>query len=159
MAGVLLRMICPTDNANLAASTLFSLVPNNGLQVRGYSKGCSTLKFSTGVFAAASLSGAVANPPRSSEKKVYEVVLKQAALLKEQKKERILDVITGNDQAESMSRGDLLNGAYNRCGEVCAEYAKTFYLGICSLSLFLVFVYYKSTTLHCYMRISLLFCY
>ncbi|KAJ6736069.1 BIFUNCTIONAL LYCOPENE CYCLASE/PHYTOENE SYNTHASE [Salix viminalis] len=129
MAGALLRVICPTENASFSAPTLFSLVPKNGSQVRGYSTVCSRLKFSTGVFAAASLSSVVANPPGSSEKKVYEVVLKQAALVKEQKKEKILDVITGNDQAESMTRGDLLNGAYNRCGEVCAEYAKTFYLG------------------------------
>ncbi|KAJ6773938.1 BIFUNCTIONAL LYCOPENE CYCLASE/PHYTOENE SYNTHASE [Salix purpurea] len=129
MAGALLRVICPTENASFAAPTLFSSVPKNGSQGRGYSTVCSRLKFSTGVFAAASLSSVVANPPGSSEKKVYEVVLKQAALVKEQKKEKILDVITGNDQAESMTRGDLLNGAYNRCGEVCAEYAKTFYLG------------------------------
>ncbi|KAG5246168.1 hypothetical protein OIU76_001655 [Salix suchowensis] len=129
MAGAMLRVICPTENASFAAPTLFSLVPKNGSQVRGYSTVCSRLKFSTGVSAAASLSSLVANPPGSSEKKVYEVVLKQAALVKEQKKEKILDVITGNDQAESMTRGDLLNGAYNRCGEVCAEYAKTFYLG------------------------------
>lgn len=47
---------------------------------------CSRLKFSTGVFATASLSSVVANPPRSSEERVYEVVLKQAALVKEQKK-------------------------------------------------------------------------
>jgi phytoene synthase len=87
----------------------------------------------------------VANPPRSSEEKVYEVVLKQAALVREQKKERISDVVAGNDQAESMTRGDLLNGAYNRCGDVCAEYAKTFYLGICSLSLLLVCVYYNTS--------------
>ncbi|KAG5221695.1 phytoene synthase [Salix suchowensis] len=128
MAGAMLRVICPTENASFAAPTLFSLVPKNGSQVRGYSTVCSRLKFSTGVSAAASLSSLVANPPGSSEKKVYEVVLKQAALVKEEKR-KILDVITGNDQAESMTRGDLLNGAYNRCGEVCAEYAKTFYLG------------------------------
>jgi phytoene synthase len=28
------------------------------------------------------------------------------------------------------SNVDVLNSAYDRCGEVCAEYAKTFYLGI-----------------------------
>jgi len=145
MAGVLLWVICPTENASFATSSLLSLVPKSGSQVRRYSKVCSRLKFSTGVFAAASLSSVVANPPRSSVEKVYEVVLKQAALVREQKKERISDVVAGNDQAESMSRGDLLNGAYNRCGDVCAEYAKTFYLGICSLSLLLVCVYYNTS--------------
>ncbi|KAJ6391949.1 hypothetical protein OIU77_025832 [Salix suchowensis] len=130
MAGVLLWVICPKENASFSATTLYSLVPRNRLQARSYnSKGCSRLKSSTGVYAAASLSSAVSNPPRSSTERVYEVVLKQAALVKEQKKERALDVGKENDQTESMTRGDLLNGAYDRCGEVCAEYAKTFYLG------------------------------
>ncbi|KAJ6335956.1 hypothetical protein OIU78_012538 [Salix suchowensis] len=85
MAGVLLWVICPKENASFSATTLYSLVPRNRLQARSYnSKGCSRLKSSTGVYAAASLSSAVANPPRSSAEKVY---------------------------------------------EVCAEYAKTFYLG------------------------------
>ncbi|KAG5222733.1 phytoene synthase [Salix suchowensis] len=119
MAGAMLRVICPTENASFAAPTLFSLVPKNGSQVRGYSTVCSRLKFSTGVSAAASLSSLVANPPGSSEKKVYEVVLKQAALVKEQKKEKILDYDSWGSA----------KWAYNRCGEVCAEYAKTFYLG------------------------------
>ncbi|KAK4758884.1 hypothetical protein SAY87_020185 [Trapa incisa] len=72
------------------------------------------------------ISSAVASPAlRTSEEKVYEVVMKQAALVREQRKER-------NKAAEMMdgfSNLDLLNEAYDRCGEVCAEYAKTFYLG------------------------------
>ncbi|KAI5597229.1 hypothetical protein POPTR_002G056800v4 [Populus trichocarpa] len=130
MSGALLWVICPKENAGFAATTSYSLVPKIRAQVRSHnSKGCSRLNFSSGVFAAASLSSAVANPPRSSVEKVYEVVLKQAALVKEQKKERALDVRKEKGQTDSMTRGDLLNGAYNRCGEVCAEYAKTFYLG------------------------------
>ncbi|WOL04849.1 phytoene synthase 2, chloroplastic [Canna indica] len=63
----------------------------------------------------------------SSEQKVYDVVLKQAELVKKQLKssttlELKLDVLI----PESLS---LLKEAYDRCGEVCAEYAKTFYLG------------------------------
>ncbi|CAI9763501.1 unnamed protein product [Fraxinus pennsylvanica] len=63
----------------------------------------------------------------TSEQKVYDVVLKQAALVKRQ--------LRSNDNLEvkpdivlpgSLS---LLSEAYDRCGEVCAEYAKTFYLG------------------------------
>ncbi|RWR81920.1 phytoene synthase 2, chloroplastic-like protein [Cinnamomum micranthum f. kanehirae] len=70
------------------------------------------------------LSSAVANPYRSSEEMVYDVVLKQAALVKDQR--RLLDSGTSS---EAMTNPTLLNEAYDRCGEVCAEYAKTFYLG------------------------------
>lgn len=65
----------------------------------------------------------------SSEQKVYHVVLKQAALIEDQKRRRSaasLDV-----KADKVVPGTLclLKEAYDRCGEVCAEYAKTFYLG------------------------------
>lgn len=83
--------------------------------------------FSCGVLAS---SAAVANPSRSSEERVYEVVLKQAALVREPKRERerALDW-EKTIQTERISDGNLLAEAYSRCGEVCAEYAKTFYLG------------------------------
>lgn len=63
----------------------------------------------------------------SSEKKVYEVVLKQAALVKRH-------LISTDDiqvKPDIVLPGNLglLSEAYDRCGEVCAEYAKTFYLG------------------------------
>ncbi|MCD7446435.1 Syntaxin-like protein psy1 [Datura stramonium] len=63
----------------------------------------------------------------SSEKKVYDVVLKQAALVKRQ-------LISTDDlqvKPDIVVPGNLglLSEAYDRCGEVCAEYAKTFYLG------------------------------
>lgn len=62
----------------------------------------------------------------SLEQRVYDVVLKRANLVKEHQKSDGLDVkldivLPGTQQ--------MLNEAYNRCGEVCAEYAKTFYLG------------------------------
>ncbi|GKV00256.1 hypothetical protein SLEP1_g12978 [Rubroshorea leprosula] len=63
----------------------------------------------------------------SSEEKVYNVVLKQAALVKKQVRSTgDLDV-----KPEIVVPGtlSLLSEAYDRCGEVCAEYAKTFYLG------------------------------
>ncbi|KAG5622969.1 hypothetical protein H5410_008187 [Solanum commersonii] len=64
----------------------------------------------------------------SSEKKVYEVVLKQAALVK-----RHListeDIEVKPDVVVVPGNLGLLSEAYDRCGEVCAEYAKTFYLG------------------------------
>nr|QMU23688.1 phytoene synthase 1 [Eleocharis dulcis] len=59
----------------------------------------------------------------SYEEMVYAVVLKQAALTK---RERISRGVL--DESVPLS-GDLLSDAYERCGEVCAEYAKTFYLG------------------------------
>lgn len=67
----------------------------------------------------------VASPWRSSEERVYEVVLKQAALVKEQRERRML----GTTEVPVPMDWGLLNEAYDRCGEVCAEYAKTFYLG------------------------------
>ncbi|KAJ0963879.1 hypothetical protein J5N97_029001 [Dioscorea zingiberensis] len=77
------------------------------------------------------LSSLVANPAGevviSSEKKVYDVVLKQAALVKDQKRsDTAVDVKPDMVVPGTMY---LLKEAYDRCGEVCAEYAKTFYLG------------------------------
>ncbi|XP_057842370.1 phytoene synthase 2, chloroplastic [Cryptomeria japonica] len=65
-------------------------------------------------------------PMLSSEKKVYDVVLKQAALVKKGEKSRLLDVKPDLVPAGTLQ---ILNEAYERCREVCAEYAKTFYLG------------------------------
>lgn len=63
----------------------------------------------------------------SSEKRVYDVVLKQAALVKEQlRSDTVLDA---KPEVALPGNLHLLNEAYDRCGEVCAVYAKTFYLG------------------------------
>ncbi|KAK9265984.1 hypothetical protein L1049_007379 [Liquidambar formosana] len=115
MSGVLLWVICPRENG----SSLLSLIPRNGTRTRS-SRLCSRLNFSN-------ISAAVANPSRSSEEKVHEVVLKQAALVREPRTERAQDLRRGD--TDDLSNWDLLNEAYDRCGEVCAEYAKTFYLG------------------------------
>ncbi|XP_022985309.1 phytoene synthase 2, chloroplastic-like isoform X1 [Cucurbita maxima] len=92
--------------------------------------GCKRLsRFCGGVWGS---SAVVANPSRSAEERVYEVVLKQAALVREPRKdrERGLDWEKTIENEGSISDdGNLLNEAYARCGEVCAEYAKTFYLG------------------------------
>nr|QQR34459.1 chloroplast phytoene synthase 2 [Capsicum annuum] len=63
----------------------------------------------------------------SSEKKVYDVVLKQAALVKRQL--RSPDDLEVKPDIVLPGNLGLLSEAYDRCGEVCAEYAKTFYLG------------------------------
>ncbi|KAK1410592.1 hypothetical protein QVD17_37129 [Tagetes erecta] len=77
------------------------------------------------------VSRVVANPTGelalSSEQLVYNVVLKQAALVKEQIKAKE-DNEAKPDIVLPVTLG-LLSEAYDRCGEVCAEYAKTFYLG------------------------------
>ncbi|XP_020079811.1 phytoene synthase 2, chloroplastic-like [Ananas comosus] len=72
------------------------------------------------------LSSLVANPAGEvAVKKVYDVVLKQAALVKRQ--------LRSNADVKpdlAFPRTDsLLKEAYDRCREVCEEYAKTFYLG------------------------------
>jgi 15-cis-phytoene synthase len=65
----------------------------------------------------------------ASEQKVYDVVLRQAALLKRQLRTQAppLDVRPRQDLQEIPRNG--LKEAYHRCGDICEEYAKTFYLG------------------------------
>uniref|UniRef100_A0ACD5ZXK5 Uncharacterized protein n=1 Tax=Avena sativa TaxID=4498 RepID=A0ACD5ZXK5_AVESA len=69
----------------------------------------------------------------ATEEAVYEVVLRQAALVEElQGKKRTRDAGTRRwreEEQEAELGWGLLGDAYERCGEVCAEYAKTFYLG------------------------------
>ncbi|XP_039049702.1 phytoene synthase 2, chloroplastic-like isoform X2 [Hibiscus syriacus] len=116
MAGVILWMVCPKGNA----TALLSLIPRGGKKPKKRSfRGVSAI------------SGAVANPVRSSEQRVYDVVLKQAALVKEQRGKKALDLEKTSEKTDGFTDWDLLNEAYDRCGEVCAEYAKTFYLVWC----------------------------
>ncbi|OIT34597.1 bifunctional 15-cis-phytoene synthase, chromoplastic [Nicotiana attenuata] len=63
----------------------------------------------------------------TSEQKVYDVVLKQAALVKRQL--RSTDDLEVKPEIPLPRNLSLLSEAYDRCSEVCAEYAKTFYLG------------------------------
>lgn len=99
----------------------------------------------------AAISSVFADPLRSSaatssEERVYEVVLKQAALVKTKRKSDKRGVVERDERSRGIlinegdfSNGDLLSAAYDRCGEVCAEYAKTFYLGMCTLR-FLIYL-------------------
>ncbi|KAH7291861.1 hypothetical protein KP509_29G038900 [Ceratopteris richardii] len=77
---------------------------------------------------------------RSSEQRVYDVVLKQAALMARRIAQNSVETPLLVQEVERGSRAipldlsmplspELLKEAYARCGEVCAEYAKTFYLG------------------------------
>jgi len=78
------------------------------------------------------LSNVLANPTAgevavSSEQKVYDVVLKQASLVK--RKLSSTGELEVKPEIVLPGNLSLLSEAYDRCGEICAEYAKTFYLG------------------------------
>ncbi|XXG65807.1 hypothetical protein AAC387_Pa05g3421 [Persea americana] len=125
MSAVFLRVVSPRETGrssypwSSSSSSVMSFIGRDGGGKRRNWVRC--LNYWSGFSV---LSSAVANPYRSSEEMVYDVVLKQAALVKEQR--RLLDSGTSS---EAMTNPTLLNEAYDRCGEVCAEYAKTFYLG------------------------------
>jgi len=65
----------------------------------------------------------------SAEQKVYEAVAKQVAIVEREqsRSRRYLDDV--RPDLTPVSSLEILEDAYVRCGEVCAEYAKTFYLG------------------------------
>ncbi|KAE8798344.1 phytoene synthase 2, chloroplastic-like [Hordeum vulgare] len=69
----------------------------------------------------------------ATEEAVYEVVLRQAALVGDLQVRRREARRWRDEQMEQEGDAELgwglLGDAYDRCGEVCAEYAKTFYLG------------------------------
>ncbi|XP_030520131.2 phytoene synthase 2, chloroplastic-like [Rhodamnia argentea] len=120
MSGVLLWVVGPKGNA----ASLFNLEPRTSKKQRAL-RSYPRVRV---VSVVSAVSSSVASPSRSSVDRVYEVVLKQAALVREQRREKALDV-KKPEEAEGLTGSDLLNTAYERCGEVCAEYAKTFYLG------------------------------
>ncbi|KAL8476586.1 hypothetical protein ACS0TY_029036 [Phlomoides rotata] len=102
-----------------------------------YRKACSRRSRLTNGSSVCVMSNVVAEPAGeiglSSEQKVYDVVVKQAALVKRELK---------SSSDTNMKRGIILPGsvsvlgeAYDRCRQVCAEYAKTFYLGLNPLPL------------------------
>ena len=78
-------------------------------------------------------SSLVANPAgevaMSAEQKVYDVVLKQAALVEDQMRSSRTSSVDVKPDIVVPGTLYLLRDAYDRCGKVCAEYAKTFYLG------------------------------
>ncbi|EXB53665.1 Phytoene synthase [Morus notabilis] len=138
MSSGVLWGVCPKETTTTTTLLLSRLVNRNGVPIRR-SKTCSFSSSSSSK--ALAFSGTVATPARSSEEKVYQVVLKQAALVREQSISNNNGNITHNkDKAlhfnptvetttDESTNWDLLKDAFNRCGEVCAEYAKTFYLG------------------------------
>ncbi|XP_027368130.1 phytoene synthase 2, chloroplastic-like isoform X2 [Abrus precatorius] len=126
MSSVVLWVSCGAiENVNSLVGLAWSSSSCSARTQRRF-KPCYRISFASG--ASAFSSAVVAEPSRSSVERVYEVVLRQAALVKEQSK-RALDLDKPIEDDFANSNGDLLNAAYDRCGEVCAEYAKTFYLG------------------------------
>jgi 15-cis-phytoene synthase len=65
----------------------------------------------------------------ASEETVYAVVLRQAALVEEAAAAGTARKGRWAEEDAGLPGWGLLADAYDRCGEVCAEYAKTFYLG------------------------------
>ncbi|CAM0948642.1 unnamed protein product [Alopecurus aequalis] len=92
------------------------------------------LSWRTRARAARARASLVATAPArtATEEAVYEVVLRQAALVEELQGRRAKEAgrrrWREEEQDAELGWG-LLGDAYDRCGEVCAEYAKTFYLG------------------------------
>ncbi|KAG6546836.1 hypothetical protein Mapa_011689 [Marchantia paleacea] len=67
-------------------------------------------------------------PMLSVEQKVSDVVAKQASMLDEHEQQQQRKGMVEH-AGSSITQSELLRDAYDRCGEVCAEYAKTFNLG------------------------------
>ena len=127
MSTLPLCVVCPNEiNASLFSSSLSSFfIPRNGIQRRLQIITCR-LKFPTGFSAA----NANENPSRSSQEKVYEVVLKQASLMREQKiKIRDVNRALHLKMPVKSTTDGLLNMAYYRCRDVCSRYHNS-YLGI-----------------------------
>lgn len=114
MSGSVLGLVSPVHTKSLAT-------PSYGWGIRR--RNCSASSSVSVAVSATLIATAGPRSYESYEEMVYEVVLKQAALTKKERSNRgVLD--------ESVPLSwDLLSDAYERCGEVCAEYAKTFYLG------------------------------
>jgi hypothetical protein len=65
--------------------------------------------------------------------RVYEAVAKQVAIVeREQSRGRQSPLVDVRPDLTPVTTAEMLQEAYTRCGEVCAEYAKTFYLGTTS---------------------------
>eukprot|EP00271_Cylindrocystis_brebissonii_P006956 TRINITY_DN19941_c0_g1_i1.p1 TRINITY_DN19941_c0_g1~~TRINITY_DN19941_c0_g1_i1.p1 ORF type:complete len:459 (-),score=55.54 TRINITY_DN19941_c0_g1_i1:1151-2527(-) len=67
--------------------------------------------------------GLILTPYRTAEERIHEAVVKEAASV--ERASSLADV----KALGSLSSPEVIDDAYTRCGEVCAEYAKTFYLG------------------------------
>lgn len=101
-----------------------NLVPNERINRGGGKQTNNGRKFSVRSAILATPSG---ERTMTSEQMVYDVVLRQAALVKRQL--RSTNELEVKPDIPIPGNLGLLSEAYDRCGEVCAEYAKTFNLG------------------------------
>nr|QNT09924.1 phytoene synthase 1 [Solanum habrochaites] len=101
-----------------------NLVPNERINRGGGKQTNNGRKFSVRSAILATPSG---ERTMTSEQMVYDVVLRQAALVKRQL--RSTNEFEVKPDIPIPGNLGLLSEAYDRCGEVCAEYAKTFNLG------------------------------
>ncbi|CAH8320172.1 unnamed protein product [Eruca vesicaria subsp. sativa] len=125
------------ESSRLLSPCLIQTVNNNGRRSSSSSScvmSSRRRRLSSVVVVSSSLvaSPAAGDITLSSEEKVYNVVLRQAALVNKQLRD--LDDDVKKPEADVIvppgtGSLSLLGDAYDRCGEVCAEYAKTFYLG------------------------------
>lgn len=114
---------------------------------------------------AATSATATAPVRTASEEAVYEVVMRQAALVEGAAAGRVAREDRRRPQQQQRPRwaedkeGEglvgwgLLGDAYDRCGEVCAEYAKTFYLGQCT-TLLILLRFGVGVLINCWLRSS-----
>jgi 15-cis-phytoene synthase len=113
--------------------TTVSRTPRTTRGLPGSSRAVPSRRRGAAPLAATSLATAPPTAVRTaSEETVYAVVLRQAALVEEAAAAGTRRTTRKGRCAEEDSGlpgWGLLADAYDRCGEVCAEYAKTFYLG------------------------------
>ncbi|XP_047047758.1 phytoene synthase 2, chloroplastic-like [Lolium rigidum] len=112
------------------------LLPSDQPQQRGLLAWRTRARGGAGAGSRARASLVATAPARTAtEEAVYEVVLRQAALVEDLQGKRGKEAAAAGrrrwreEEEEAELGWGLLGDAYDRCGEVCAEYAKTFYLG------------------------------
>lgn len=123
MSGSVVWVVSPKETSRSSGFSQFAGVKRRWWRSSSAGWSCARSASTARRSVSASL---VVTPPRSSEALVYDVVLRQAALVGEARRKRAVEAV---EAPPAPLRGDLLDAAYERCGEVCAEYAKTFYLG------------------------------
>ncbi|RWW55658.1 hypothetical protein BHE74_00037683 [Ensete ventricosum] len=114
MSGSVVWVVTPKESIRCSLLNQFIGVKTRSWRSSSVEWSCSRPAPTSGHSVSASL---VVTPPRTSEELVYEVVLRQAALVGETRRKRPATV----QLPPVPLRGDLLNEAYERCGEVCAE--------------------------------------
>eukprot|EP00850_Spirogloea_muscicola_P013996 SM000098S25076 [mRNA] locus=s98:6611:8845:- [translate_table: standard] len=76
--------------------------------------------------------GSAGGPQLTMEQRIFETVVKPAAQADLEAQQRLGDGSVAGASSASLlpiTSDEIMQEAYARCGEVCAEYAKTFYLG------------------------------